>query len=92
MLIKGDEKNRSQWKMGKVTRLIRGKDEVVRVQLQTAKGRLERPIQLIYLLELQCDVSQAKQLDAQATEFRPQRQAAVVTEAVNKAILEELEQ
>ena len=29
VLIKGDEKNRNKWKIGKVTRLIHGKDKVV---------------------------------------------------------------
>lgn len=29
LLIKGDEKNRRKWKLGKVTKLIRGKDQVM---------------------------------------------------------------
>ena len=57
MLIKGKEKNRNKWKMGKVTKLIREKDNVIRgVKLHCAKSTIERPIQLIYPLELECDV------------------------------------
>lgn len=90
VLIKGEEKNRNKWKIGKVVRLIRGRDQVVRgVQLQTGKGTIERPIQLIYpALELQCDVNQHKQLDSGAKEFKPRRQAAAVAETVNEVLME----
>ena len=75
VLIKGDEKNRNKWKMGKVTKLIRGKDNVVRgVKLQCAKSTIERPIQLIYPLELECDVGKCEtKLNTNAKEFKPRR-------------------
>ena len=90
MLIKGDEKNRNKWKMGKVTELIRGKDNVVRgVKLQCAKSTIERPIQLIYPLELECDVGKCEtKLNTNAKEFKPRRQAAVRAEAKNKELFE----
>lgn len=90
VLIKGDEKNRNKWKIGKVTKLICGKDKVVRgAKLQSGKATLERPVQLIYLLELKCDVRKCKtKLNTNAKEFKPKRRAAVVAEAKNKELFE----
>ncbi|XP_046846776.1 uncharacterized protein LOC124440422 [Xenia sp. Carnegie-2017] len=75
VLIKGDNKNRNMWKIGKVTMLIRGRDGVMRgVKLQCGKLSLERPIRLIYPFELQYDVSNhQKKLRVNAKEFRPRR-------------------
>ena len=48
VIVKGENKNRNTWKLGKIVRLITGRDGVVRgVELQTGNGRLERPLQLI---------------------------------------------
>ena len=90
VLIKGEEKNRNKWKIGKVTKLIRGKDKVVRgVKLQCDKAILERPIQLIYPLELKCDARKCEtKLNTTAREFKPRRQAAIMAEAKNKELLE----
>ena len=78
VLIKGEDKNRNRWKMGRVTRLIHGRDQVVRgVQLKTPTGTVERPIQLVYPMERQCDIAKPEvknQLDAQAPDFRPNNQ------------------
>ena len=50
------DKMRGNWKIGIVKELCRGKDQEIRsVQIKTAKGCLERPIQLLYLLELHCN-------------------------------------
>jgi hypothetical protein len=89
-LIKGKEKNRNKWKLGKVTRLIRGKDKVVRgAKLQCDKATIERPIQLIYPLELECDVTECEtKLKPTAQEFKPRHQAAIGAEAKNKELLE----
>ncbi|XP_046841867.1 uncharacterized protein LOC124435981 [Xenia sp. Carnegie-2017] len=88
-LIKGDEKNRNMWKIGKLTMLIRGRDGVVRgVKFQCGKISLERPIQLIYPLELQCDVSNhQKKLRVNAKEFRPRPQAAELAEALQSVVV-----
>ena len=93
VIVKGDDKNRNTWKLGKVVHLIIGKDGIVRgVKLQTAKGDLERPIQLIYPLELQCDNSDEQQptepLNRQAAEFRPKRRATQDAQAKILAIAE----
>ena len=90
LLIKGKEKNRNKWKIGKVTKLIKGNDEVVRgVKLQSWKTIIERPIQLIYPLELKCRKRKGDmRLDASAKEFKPRRQAAIDAEAKNKELFE----
>ena len=78
VLIRGDEKNRGQWSIGVVERLVKGKDDVIRgARLKTNKSHVERAVQLLYPLELPCDVEEAVQkrgvetLNSMAPEFRP---------------------
>ena len=53
VLFVGDEKNRGEWKKGKVSRLIQGKDGVVRGVILLLKGHtIERPLQLVCPLEI----------------------------------------
>ena len=53
VLIVGDEKNRGEWKKGKVVRLVQGKDGVVRGVTLFRKGHtIERPLQLVCPLEI----------------------------------------
>ena len=48
VLVVEDEKNRCEWKKGKVLRLIKGNDWVVRgVTLLHKRHTIERPIQLV---------------------------------------------
>ena len=48
VMIKGESKNRGHWKIGKVSQLYTGKDEVVRaVQIQVGIKFLVWPIQLL---------------------------------------------
>ena len=57
VIIKGDEKDRNQWKLGIVEEVLPGKDGVVRaVRLRAGRNQLERPIQHLYPLELSCDI------------------------------------
>ena len=79
--------------------LYGGKDQERRsVQIMTAKGCLERPVQLMYPLELHCNEitsddavprteevssngdiqSKHGELNVNATEFRPERTAAII--------------
>ena len=68
MIIKGDEKNRGFWKLGIVTSLIKGKDEIIRgVKLRAGKGITERPLQHVYPLELQ---TETWKLNPKAKEFQ----------------------
>ena len=56
VLIKGEERNRGKWKIGIVEQLIQGRDGVVRgARLRVGTSYLERPLQLLYPLELTCD-------------------------------------
>ena len=86
MIIKGDQKNRSHWKLGIVSDLIKGKDGIVRgAKLRAGNTTLERAVQHLYPLELQCNSSHEKptpdtgrkQLNVEAREFRPKQDAAV---------------
>ena len=53
VLLVGDEKNRGEWKKGKVTKLIRGRDGVIRgVKLLHKGHHLERPLSLVCPLEI----------------------------------------
>ena len=53
VLVIGDEKNRGEWKKGKVSRLVQGKDGVVRGVILLHKGHtIERPLQLVCPLEI----------------------------------------
>ena len=56
VLIKGDDKHRSKRNIGIVEELYKGKDNVIRaVKLRSRKTYIERPIQFLYPLELNCD-------------------------------------
>ncbi len=81
VMIKGEEKNRSKWRVGKVTGLIVGRDGVARgAKIQTAKSDIERPLQHLYPLELSCDLKEQTpvKLNAEAEAFRPVRRTAAV--------------
>ena len=86
MIIKGDERNKGHWKLGIVKELIKGRDGVVRgAKLRTGNATLERAVQHLYPMELQCDdalenvnqASRGKKLSAEAKEFKPRRDAAI---------------
>ena len=85
VIIKSDEKNRGQWRLGIVEELFPGSDGVIRaVKLRAGKSYLERPIQHLYPLELSCDRTTDKPkatLNAEAPTFRPTRDAAVAARA-----------
>ena len=53
VLIIGDEKNRGEWKKGRVLKHIRGRDGVIRgVELLHKGNQIQRPIQLVCPLEI----------------------------------------
>ena len=55
MMIKGEGKNWQPWKIGILNHLYIGKDNIIRVaQLDIRKKLIDRPIQLLYPLELHC--------------------------------------
>ena len=74
VIVEEDQKPRNTWKLAIVKQLITGKDGVTRgAKLKTAGGNnyLERAIQHLYPLELQCDKDSTTQLRADAQEFTP---------------------
>ena len=80
VIIKNDERNRGKWQLGVVVQLLTGKDGLVMgAKLRAGKGVLERAVQLLYPLELSCNVERPRPvLRAEASEFRPKRNAAAV--------------
>ena len=83
--MKGDSKNRGTWPLAVVNKTYVGRDGVIRgVELKTGKGTLERPVQLLYPLELACDTKPnvVENLNPEATEFRPKRAAAATANAL----------
>ena len=93
-MIKGEEKNRGYWKIGIVNYLYIGKDNIIRFdQLGTRKTLIDRPIQLLYSLELHCEGitptsgdETKNELKRSATEFRPKRTAAEIAKWQLKVI------
>ena len=82
------DKNRGKWPMAFVVKLFPGSDGRTRgVQLKTKNGTIERPVQHLYPLELQCDLEKTGPekkipLNPLAKDFRPKR--AVAMEASKK--------
>ena len=75
VLIKGSNKHRSKWNIGIVEELYEGKDKLIRaVKLRSKKTYIERSIQYIYPLELNCGT-----LKRQKT-VKPRRNASAIAE------------
>ena len=83
IIIKSEERNQAQWKLGAVEDLITGRDGVIRgVKLRSGNSHLEHSIQHLYPLELSCDKSvqtPSETLNADAPVHRPRRDAAAAT-------------
>ena len=53
VLIQSEAKNRREWKKGLVTKLIKGKDNIIRgVKLRVGKNEWERPVQAVCPMEI----------------------------------------
>ena len=84
-----DNKNRGKRPLAVVQQIFPGRDSYPRaVQLRTTKGVIERPVQHLYPLELQCETTgpAAQQLNPHVENFRPKRNAASVAAAKIKDI------
>ena len=91
VIVRTDNKNRGKWPLAVVQQIFPGRDGYTRaVQLRTTKGVIERPVQHLYPLELQCETTgpAAQQLNPHAENFRPKRNAASVAAAKIKDIAE----
>ena len=87
VILKSEDKNWGKWPLGIVQELYPGRDGVVRaVKLRSGKNFLERAVQHLYPLELSSDsvaCAPSRVLNADATVFRPRRQAALQAEEKN---------
>ena len=99
VLVRSDSKNRGKWPLAIVQQTYPGRDGHIRaVQLRTSKGVIERPVQHLYPLELQCEptvpAGTERRLNHNAPIFRPRRTAAAAAAARIKEIAynEEIEQ
>ena len=98
VMIKGESKKRGRWKIGIISELFQGKDDQIRrARVKTPRGYLDRPIQLLYPLELHYNrykikskqhESDKKKLNVEAEEFRPKRTAGAIALAKIKDIAE----
>ena len=87
--MKTENKNRGSWLLAIVNEVYPGKDGIIRaVQVKTANGILERPVQHLYPLELSCDQVRDVHTEAPITDsntntptFRPRRDASVAARA-----------
>ena len=96
VILVGDEKNRGEWKKGKVTKLIRGKDGVIRgVKLLHKGHHLERPLSLICPLEIKVEIqlveTDTPQKQQPVHPRRSTRQAAQNAKQVIRTMLEDEE-
>ena len=76
VIIRGDDNDWNKRKLGVVKELIEGRDGLLRAaKLRAGRGTLERAVQQLYSLELQCDWPKEPQvqLKADAPTFRPRR-------------------
>ena len=81
VMIKGEEKNRSKWRVDKVMGLIVGRDGMARrAKIKTGKSKVARPLQHLYPLELSCYLKEQTPVNANAgaEDFRPRRRTTTV--------------
>ena len=69
------------------------RDGIIRaVELKISNGTIERPVQFLYPLEVQCDrtstAQETTQLNPEAPQFRPRRDAAAAAETRMRQIRE----
>ena len=81
VLVVGEEKNRSEWKKGRVVRQVKGKDGVVRGVVLLHKGHtIERPLQLVCPLEIRCttQIEQRNNEEKQTVENERKKRGAAI--------------
>ena len=99
VMIKGESKKRGKQKIGIISELFQGKDDQIRcVRVKTPRYYLDRPIRLLYPLELHWNrykikkrkqhESDEKKLNVEAKEFRPKRTTRAIALAEIKDLAE----
>ena len=96
VIIQDDKKNRNQWKLAVVSKLIKERDGIIRgASLKTSKETPECAIQHLYPLEFTC-LQPSSTLNQTAPEFnyngRPRRDAAAAAAVRVQQIAEQSEQ
>ena len=87
VLIQSDEHNRSNWNIGVVVKLIKGRDGIVRgARLRAGKSFLERAVQQLCPMELSCD--RFKEPEVPVPRVTTSRTAAIVAAKNIKDIAE----
>ncbi len=89
VLIHGEEKDRGQWKIGVIQELVKGRDGVIRGgKLKTVNGVRERPLQLLYPMELHVSKNTVKngkrELNPEAVPFQPRKERVAKINAKRK--------
>ena len=98
VMIKDESKKRRRWKIGIISELFQGKDDQIQgARVKTPRSYLDRPIELLYPLELHCNrckikskqhESDKKKLNVEAKEFRPKKTTGAIALAKIKDIAE----
>lgn len=84
VLIGSDNQKRINWPLGRVTKLIPGKEGIIRlVKLRTARGEILRPIQRLFPLEITCEM--AKDVHAKMRKKQVSHSEASQTRMVSSA-------
>ena len=93
VLITGEEKNRGKWKKGKVIKLVKGRDGVVRGVTLLHKGHtIERPLQAVCPLEIRSvtdEKGKEEVMTERNLEKRQKRNSAMNAVMKTKIILED---
>ena len=83
VVIKEDERNKAQWKLGIITEPYPGRyGKVVAVIFRDGKSYLERAIQHLYPLEVSCDITAPTEehtMNAEVEKFWPRRNVSEIT-------------
>ena len=98
VMIKDESKKGGKWKIGIISELFQGKDDQIQgARVKTPRSYLDRPIELLYPLELHCNrckikskqhESDKKKLNVEAKEFRPKKTTGAIALAKIKDIAE----
>ena len=94
MQIKGKQKNRGEWRIGIVTKVVKINDVIVGAKLKLGTGIvLERPIEFLYPLELHSEQPTITDKQDEVREMkreRPLRKAKVVANEKLSRMIKEL--
>ena len=68
VMIESESKNHREWRKGMVTKLIKGKDDIVQsVKIRVGQKEWERPVQAIYPMEIWALTPENIQMDKNVT-------------------------